>query len=72
MLYLNANDIVKILSIHEAIDAIEEALIIMNKEQFFMPQRFHITQENNTLLLMPCFTKEYFGTNVMNRLFLKW
>ncbi len=66
MLYLNANDIVKILSIHEAIDAIEEALIIMNKEQFFMPQRFHITQENNTLLLMPCFTKKYFGTKLVS------
>ena len=66
MLYLNAVDIVKILSPRETIDVIEKALLIMSKNQFFMPQRFHVAQDNNTLLLMPCFTKKYFGTKLVS------
>ncbi|MCK5542143.1 MAG: hypothetical protein KAI40_05580 [Desulfobacterales bacterium] len=66
MIYLNANDIVKILSLREIIDAIEKALLIMSTRQFFMPERFHIAQDNNTLLLMPCFTEKYFGTKLVS------
>ena len=66
MLYINANDIVKILSLRETVDAIEQALFVMSKKQFFMPDRFHITQDNNTLLLMPCFTEKYFGTKLVS------
>ena len=66
MLYLNANDIVKILSLREIVDTIEKALLIMSEQQFFMPQRFHISQGNNTLLLMPCFTEKYFGTKLVS------
>jgi ornithine cyclodeaminase len=66
MLYLNATDIIKILSLGETIDVIEKALLIMSKDQFLMPQRFHVAQGNNTLLLMPCFTKKYFGTKLVS------
>ena len=66
MLYINANDIVKILSLREIVDTIEKALLIMSEQQFFMPQRFHISQGNNTLLLMPCFTEKYFGTKIVS------
>ncbi|MCK5099859.1 MAG: hypothetical protein KAR45_17235 [Desulfobacteraceae bacterium] len=66
MLYLNANDIGKILSLKEMVDAIEKALLIMSKKQFSMPDRFHIPQGNNTLLLMPCFTEKYFGTKLVS------
>ena len=66
MLYINASDIVKILSLHEIVDSIEKALLIMSKKQFSMPERFHIPQGNNTLLLMPCFTDKYFGTKLVS------
>ena len=66
MLYINAGDIVKILSLREAVDAIEQALLVMSKKQFFMPERFHIAKDNNTLLLMPCFTEKYFGTKLVS------
>jgi ornithine cyclodeaminase/alanine dehydrogenase-like protein (mu-crystallin family) len=66
MLYISANDIVKILSLRETVDTIEKALLIMSKNQFFMPERFHIAQGNNTLLLMPCFTEKYFGTKLVS------
>ena len=66
MLYINANDIEKILSLKEIVDAIEKALFIMSKKQFSMPERFHIPQGDNTLLLMPCFTEKYFGTKLVS------
>ena len=66
MLYINAADIEKILSLKEFVDAIEKALLIMSKKQFSMPERFHIAQDKNTLLLMPCFTEKYFGTKLVS------
>ena len=66
MLYLNANDIERILSLRETVDTIEKALLLMSKKKFFMPERFHIAQGNNTLLLMPCFTEKYFGTKLVS------
>ena len=66
MLYINAGDIVKILSLREIVDAIEQALLVMSEKQFFMPDRFHIAKDNNTLLLMPCFTEKYFGTKLVS------
>ncbi len=66
MLYLNASDMEKILSLSEVVDVIEKALLIMAKKQFFMPDRFHVNHGENTLLLMPCFTKKYFGTKLVS------
>jgi len=66
MLYINANDIEKILSLKQLVDALEKALLIMSKKQFTMPDRFHISQGDNTLLLMPCFTEKYFGTKLVS------
>jgi ornithine cyclodeaminase/alanine dehydrogenase-like protein (mu-crystallin family) len=66
MLYINASDIEKILNLKEFVDAIENALLIMSKQQFSMPDRFHISQGDNTLLLMPCFTEKYFGTKLVS------
>ena len=66
MLYINAKDIEKILSLREAVDAVEKALLIMSKNKFFMPERLHATQDKNTLLLMPCFIEQYFGTKLVS------
>lgn len=66
MLLLNQKDIRTILSPQEAINAIEEALLLFEKGEFVMPHRMHAQHHNNTLLLMPCFTNAFFGTKLIS------
>ena len=65
MIYLNEWDILKAATTDEMLDAIEASLRIYEKKEFHMPQRLHVDHEDNVLLLMPCFTKDYFGTKVI-------
>jgi len=65
MIYLTETDILKAATIDEMLDAIEASLRIYEKKEFHMPQRLHVDHEDNVLLLMPCFTKDYFGTKVI-------
>ena len=65
MIYLTEADILKAASIDEMLDVIETSMDIYEKKEFHMPQRLHIDHEANTLLLMPCFTKDYFGTKLV-------
>lgn len=65
MIYLTESDILKAATIDEMLDAIEASLRIYEKKEFHMPQRLHVDYEDNVLLLMPCFTKHYFGTKVV-------
>jgi len=65
MIYLTESDILKAATIDEMLDAIEASLRIYEKKEFHMPQRLHVDHEDNVLLLMPCFTKYYFGTKVV-------
>jgi ornithine cyclodeaminase/alanine dehydrogenase-like protein (mu-crystallin family) len=65
MIYLNEADILKAASIEEMLDVIETSMDIYEKKAFHMPQRLHIDREDNTLLLMPCFTGDYFGTKLV-------
>ncbi len=65
MIYLTETDILKATTIDEMLDAIEASLRIYEKKEFHMPQRLHVDRGENVLLLMPCFTKDYFGTKVI-------
>ena len=65
MIYLTETDILKAATTDEMLDAIEVSLRIYEKKEFHMPQRLHVDHEDNVLLLMPCFTKDYFGTKVV-------
>jgi ornithine cyclodeaminase/alanine dehydrogenase-like protein (mu-crystallin family) len=65
MIYLTETDILKAATIDEMLDAIEASLRIYEKKEFHMPQRLHVDHEDDVLLLMPCFTKDYFGTKVV-------
>jgi ornithine cyclodeaminase len=65
MIYLTESDILKATTIDEMLDTIEASLRIYEKKDFHMPQRLHVDHEDNVLLLMPCFTKDYFGTKVI-------
>lgn len=65
MIYLTEADILKAASIGEMLDVIETSMDVYEKKQFHMPQRLHIEHEENTLLLMPCFTRDCFGTKLV-------
>jgi len=65
MIYLTESDILNAATIDEMLDAIELSLRIYEKKEFHMPQRLHVDHQDNVLLLMPCFTKDYFGTKVV-------
>jgi ornithine cyclodeaminase/alanine dehydrogenase-like protein (mu-crystallin family) len=65
MIYLTETDILKAATIEEMLDAIEASLRIYEKKEFHMPQRLHVNYNDDVLLLMPCFTNDYFGTKVI-------
>ena len=55
MLFLNANDILKVLTLSEVMGAVEEALRIYESHEYEMPERLAVDcGDRNLLLLMPC------------------
>lgn len=66
MIYLTEEDILKAVSFDDLLDAIEASMYMYEKKEFHMPPRLHIDHEDNTLLLMPCFIKDYFGTKLIS------
>ncbi|MGS2779619.1 ornithine cyclodeaminase family protein [Robertmurraya sp. GLU-23] len=66
MLLLSEKDIDKSLSMEEAIDVIEEALLKYAKNEFVMPDRnFYKVKNEDTLLIMPCFVDDCIGLKVV-------
>lgn len=65
MLFLNKRDIEKTVDLNGMMDQIEEAYRIFGNGEFYMPERPVITHENQTLIYMPCFTKESLGTKML-------
>ncbi len=66
LLSLSQEDILNSVTYSEVITAIEESFMIYERKEFTMPNRMHIDHGPNTLLLMPCFGKEYFGTKLVS------
>lgn len=66
MLILNENDMTNVVSSADMLTAIETALIIKENKDFLQPERMHADYNNGTLLLMPCFTPQVFGTKVIS------
>ena len=64
MIYLTEEDILNAASVDEMLDAIEASMHLYEQKEFYMPQRLHVDHQGDVLLLMPCFTKDYFGTKV--------
>jgi len=62
MRFLSRDDIKKCMSLDECITAMEKAYRIFYDNSFFMPHRPCIENGKNTLLYMPCFIDEFFGT----------
>ncbi len=66
MLFIQSDDIDKLLPRSEAVEAMEEALLIQEKGDFTMPDRVHVNHDNNLLLLMPAFAGKYFSTKLVS------
>ena len=66
MIYLTEKDILEAISFNDLLDAIEASMYIYEHKEYHMPQRLHVDHEEGTLLLMPCFTKDYFGTKLVS------
>ena len=65
MIYLTEADMLKAAPIAEMLDVIETSMDLYEKKEFHMPQRLHVDHDVNTLLLMPCFTRDGFGTKLV-------
>ncbi len=65
MLFLNEREIRKAVSMKEMIDAIDTAYEIYESNAFNMPTRTQIKENDNTLLLMPCYANESITTKLV-------
>ncbi|TCP28699.1 ornithine cyclodeaminase [Scopulibacillus darangshiensis] len=66
MLVLNEKAIDEAATMKDIINAIEDAYRIYEKGAFNMPKRSHISEGDNTLLLMPCLNQNGFGTKIVS------
>ena len=65
MLFLNGKEIT---SVDRRLiqDAVSKAYELMHTGNFNMPDRSHVQDGDNTLLLMPCFSTSYFATKLVS------
>ena len=64
MLFLNKHTISKI-GRNIIQTAVEDAYKLVLNAGYNMPDRMHVPDKNNTLLLMPCFSKDFFVTKLV-------
>lgn len=65
MIYLNSEDILKVITLDEIMDEVESAYRIHARNEFNMPDRMQVENNNLTSLYMPCFTEKGFGTKIL-------
>ncbi|MCP4723318.1 MAG: ornithine cyclodeaminase family protein [Desulfobacteraceae bacterium] len=65
MLFISKKDIGKI-SQEIIQNAVKKAYELVLNNSYNMPDRIHVGDEQNTLLLMPCFSKEFFATKLVS------
>lgn len=66
MLYIDKNQMEEIVSLNRVMDSIERAFEIYKSKEFQMPDRMHVDRKEGTVLYMPCFTEEVFGTKIVS------
>jgi ornithine cyclodeaminase len=64
MLLLSASDVESCVSILDMLEAAEEAFLIQESGAFNMPDRMHVEENENVVLLMPVFADKYFSTKI--------
>lgn len=65
MLHFDQNTIDKFASMKDIIDGIDNAYKLYHSGNFHMPTRTQVMNEQNTLVLMPCFTEKYIATKLI-------
>lgn len=65
MLFLSDADIRRAVTVPAVTNAVEEAFRLQEGKDILMPDRMHADYRGNTLLLMPCFTPDAFGTKLL-------
>jgi len=65
VLFLNKEDIRKSVDLNDMMNKIEEAYRIYGEGRFYMPHRPTVVHNNKTLLYMPCFLEDSFGTKIL-------
>lgn len=66
MLVLSEQDILQTVTMDDVIQMIEEAYILYESNHFAMPLRQQVSEQNNTMLLMPCIAKNSTGLKIVN------
>jgi len=65
MLVLNEKDMKRTVSYEQVMDKVDHAFRIVHSGHFYMPERPVVTHGKDTLLYMPCFLPEGFGTKFL-------
>lgn len=65
MLILNNDQIGDLLSLHQIIAAVEEAIVAYEENSAIIPQRMHMDKGESTLLCMPSWGSNSFGTKLV-------
>ncbi len=65
MRYFSKKDILTV-DLSVVLDAISNAYELVLDEKYNMPDRSHVQDKDNTLLLMPCFAGGYFATKLVS------
>jgi ornithine cyclodeaminase len=65
MRYLNEQAIKDSTTYADITEAVEEALYYYHTQNYNMPERFHYTHNDKTLMYMPCFSKGVLGTKLL-------
>lgn len=65
MLVINNQQVGELLSFQQVIDAVEKAIIAYEENLAIVPQRMHIDNGKNTLLCMPSWGTDVFGTKLV-------
>ena len=65
MLFLNKHEIQK-MDQNTIQTAVEKAYRLVLSQQYNMPDRMHVADNQNMLLLMPCFSEKFFATKIVS------
>lgn len=66
MLILNESDILKAIDFDELLKTVEQAFLLQEGGDYFMPDRMHLEYAGNTHLLMPAYTVNHFATKLVS------
>ncbi|MTT31812.1 ornithine cyclodeaminase family protein [Terrilactibacillus sp. BCM23-1] len=66
MIFLSEQDILSAVTIQEMMDTMELAYLAYENQAYLMPIRTQVSnQESDSLLFMPCFSKDAFGSKIV-------